>query len=351
MVRAVFVILDALPPRWVSDDVTPTLMGLAHCGGWARAGVPGVLTAATYPNHATFATGTAPAEHGVVGNRLWRKGRMVDAAVVGPAGDTVFDRLAAQPGRTSAAVLGDHHLVGVMGAAAAGWHWPPGGALPGGTPVDDYGYATDQAVLDALPAAFDVAADLTVVHFNGPDTAAHRWGPDSDAAVEQYRATDAALQQLLERCRPDWENTVVVVVSDHDQETVTNPEPIDAAAEVQRRGLGWVVLPEGSAAVLHPLSDEPLPALAGEAGRLVAADGSVIVWCEPGRYYGSAQRPAAPALAGVHGSPRTRSQVAVVGGGHPEVRRLAGLLDRGNITGASWAPLLLSLCGVDVPGN
>ncbi len=37
-----------------------------------------------------------------------------------------------------------------------------------------------------------------------------------------------------------WDDTVWIVVSDHDQETVTNREPIDLQAEIAARGVSTV---------------------------------------------------------------------------------------------------------------
>ena len=58
--RVVFTVLDALPVRHVGHDHTPVLHGLARSGGFAVNGARAVMTSATYPNHATFSTGTDP---------------------------------------------------------------------------------------------------------------------------------------------------------------------------------------------------------------------------------------------------------------------------------------------------
>jgi hypothetical protein len=57
------------------------------------------------------------------------------------------------------------------------------------------------------------------------------------------------------------------------------------------------------------------------------------VWGAPGQQYGIDF-----GLAGHHGSPRTLTQLAVVGGGHPEVRRIAAESDGPPQPGALWAP-------------
>ena len=47
-----------------------------------------------------------------------------------------------------------------------------------------------------------------------------------------------------------WDDTVWVVVSDHDQETVAYREPIDLQAEIAARDLSLFALPEGNAALV-----------------------------------------------------------------------------------------------------
>ena len=77
--RVVFTVLDALPVRHVGHDHTPVLHGLARSGGFAADGARAVMTSATYPNHATFSTGTDPDRHGVVTNWVPQPGRVVPA--------------------------------------------------------------------------------------------------------------------------------------------------------------------------------------------------------------------------------------------------------------------------------
>ena len=87
-----------------------------------------------------------------------------------------------------------------------------------------------------------------VAQLNGPDTAAHVFGPDSEAAFAGYRETDAWLATVREHVR--WRDTVWIIVSDHDQEAVTVREPVDLQAALDRRGAGLFALPEGNASVV-----------------------------------------------------------------------------------------------------
>jgi hypothetical protein len=111
---------------------------MAEAGGWNRGGGVAVMPASTYPNHATFVTGVPPAVHGLWSSKIpgpapidgpERVGThppLVDAWEVGPAVPTLFE-VCGRGGRSSAAVLGDHHLVGAMGAGSADSCWPAKG--------------------------------------------------------------------------------------------------------------------------------------------------------------------------------------------------------------------------------
>ena len=310
------------------------------------------MTSATYPNHATFATGTDPTHHGVVTNWVPETGRVVPAWKRDCAVPTLFDACR-RAGRTSAAVVGDQHLVGVMGARAADEHWPPDGAPPDGLELDVMGYLHDADTATALGAALDQSPDLVVAQLNGPDTAAHVHGPDADAALDAYRATDAWLPQLREHLA--WDDTVWILVSDHDQETVTAREPIDLQQVLAERGTGLFALPEGSAAVVcgDGASEARawLTGVDGVAGTddLTLADPTLeccLVWSVPGAAFGFA---GSPMPRGTHGGPRTRVQVAVVSGGHPAVERLARAVETRPVHAADWAPTIATLLDLDLP--
>jgi arylsulfatase A-like enzyme len=347
-VRVCVVVCDSLPARWIRPTVTPVLAELALATG-GPVPVEGVLSAATYPNHATFATGTNPIRHGVVANDVWDGQRFVPAYEVGPRTDTLFS-VASAAGRPCAAVVGDQHLVGVMGLDDASRCWPPQGRVPAGVPTDAYGYVTDAVVVEQAATALDaVEPDLLFVHLNAPDTAAHLYGPDSIEACEHYRATDAALADLVELLRVEWDRTVVVVVNDHDAEEVTDPIPIDVVGDASARGIPWAVVDEGSAAVAHRLpgaAEEPLPRLAGQVGRRWLDVDTAVVWCAPGRWFGSSES----GLRGVHGSLRTRGQFAVVAGGHPAAASLAGVAREVYLRAVDWAPTVAGLLGVPLTG-
>lgn len=344
--KVIFVIEDAMSNRWVGPEIMPHLCAMvADGGGRSEQGGQSVMSSATYPNHATFVTGLEPVDHRVMVNQVWNGSEFVGSNLVGPIGETVFEA-ARRAGVSTAAILGDHKLVGVMGAQRADVHWPPDGALPD-VKLDEFRYATNQAVLDAWdqyhPGPSEV--DLSIVHFNDPDTACHIHGPDSPEAHERMRLTDADFGSLLQRIRPEWHDSVVIVVSDHDQETVWG-EGFDLAAVFEEKGLPGTVEPEGTAALILDGPDRSvLLGLDGVDGAVEIDESNTLVWGPEGQVFGQWY----DFLHGAHGGPRCRAQIAAVGGGHPVVAELAAALSRRRPSAADWAPTLAALCGFQLP--
>ena len=352
--RVVMTVLDSLPARHVDPQCTPALHALAVAGGWRREGGRAVMTSATYPNHATFATGTGPDQHGIVANwvpinsSVPRDRAVRPAWELGPAVPTLFDACRAA-GRSSIAVVGDQNLVGVMGALAADEHWPPDGVVPAGTRTDVIGYIDDRDTALVLFAALDRKPDLLVAQINGADTAAHVHGPDADGAIDAYRSVDAIVGEVRVRLAPDWDDIVWIIVSDHDQETVTVGEPIDLQTQARTRGLDVWVIPEGNAALVcgpDLLDGDWLAEVDGLQGSVSSADAVRTTWCVPGGCFG---REGDPVPRGTHGGPRTRAQVAVVAGGHPAVEAIAGALDRGRVHAADWGTTIADLLALELP--
>ncbi len=351
--KVVFTVLDSLPARHVGTQHTPVLTALAQEAGVSPGRALAVMTAATYPNHATFATGTGPREHGIATNYVPRTGGFTPAWEIGPAVPTLFDACRAA-GRSTAAVVGDQCLIGVMGARTADSHWPPNGEIPVDARRDAHDYIDDVDTVVELLAAVDARPDLVVSQLNAPDTAAHVHGPDSDAAFAAYHETDARLATVRDHL--DWNDTVWIVVSDHDQETVVNREPIDLRPAFAHRGVDLFALPEGSATVVCGDgaigAAQWLPAVEGVEGtapfHLADPDlEACLAWCVPGRTFGFTELPTEP---GTHGGPRTRTQVAVVTGGHPLAARVARTAASRPVSAADWAPTIATLLGLALPG-
>ena len=344
LVRVVFLVLDGMPAPSVATDVTPVLASWCAASGTTPHTVPAVLPATTYPNHATFVTGVAPAEHGIVGNHvLSDDGRFRSARKIGLSVPTIFDRVTAA-GLTSTLVVGDQELVGVMGGTSAGSHWPPGGRVPAGAATDEHGYLHDDETLPVLLDAIGSDVDLVVGQLNAPDTAGHVHGPSSGEARSVYLATDARLGAVREAVEARDDNTVVMIVSDHAVEAVEVAAPIDLSAALEGTGLTW--FPEGSAALVYG-EHADLDALLGRvpelAGSTTLAPGLTVVWGEPGRWLCFEGIRAEP---GMHGSPRTAFQLAAVVGSHPSVREVDARIQGAGFDATSWAGEMARLLGL-----
>lgn len=351
--RVVFLIEDSLPNGMVGPELTPTLWSLIGQGGWHPDGGVSVLASSTYPNHATFATGTDVVDHRIFTNDVWDGTGFVCSSTIGPVGDTIF-RAARRAGRSTSATLGDQTMVGVMGAREADVSWPPAGVLPEGTETDCLGYASNAAVLEALGSGDALDVDLAYIHFNEPDSTLHLFGPPAPETTRRIREVDDDLATVVQLLQPNWGDTVLFVVSDHEQEAVDQRfEPVDLADVLDRAGLPGHAHNEGMVGIVYDGADAETilrqPEISGAAD---LDSGVTLVWSEPGRVFGSSPK----TVAGNHGSPRTRTQVAAVAGGHPDVAHIADRLRSGlSAPGArpratEWAPLIASLLRFELGG-
>lgn len=359
--KALVLILDGLPARCVLDGlgargvgaaVTPAIDALAAEGGWAPDGGRAVMTTSTAPNLATFATGTTPNRHGIPAAHVpvGDGADVVSAHEHGPAVPSLFEVLR-HAGRSSGIAVSDPRTLGVMGAARCDRvHSPEANGTPNGSTDVEQVAADDEATTDALVAMVEDPPDLVVGHLRLPDAAAHVHGPDDPAAIESYRETDRRVARILEPTAREWDEWTVAVLSDHDQEEVLHDrEPVDLQHRVDAVGLPLVVVPEGGAALVLGTDrrhGQWLTEVAGVAGSIELGDRVRLVWARPGRVFGPGDR-ALP--RSVHGGPATTTQVAVVGGGHPAVERLASGLRRRAPGGADWAVTLAELLGVPLP--
>ena len=85
-------------------------------------------------------------------------------------------------------------------------------------------------MLAHLLPAIERRPDLLVAHLNDPDTAGHVFGCDTDAAHQRYHLTDHAVGHVVDALRVEWDDLVLIVVSDHDHEMITSP-PTDLRAD------------------------------------------------------------------------------------------------------------------------
>jgi arylsulfatase A-like enzyme len=352
--RVVLLSLDAFPHDAVSPDLTPCLWHLAAAGGRAPNGGRCDLPSVTYVSHATLATGTHPATHGVTTNMA---AHPKPGVVPGWAGEanvripTLFDAVR-DAGLRSAAVCGDQHLVRIMEAERGGVAWPPGGVLPAGTPTCASGYATNAAIREPLlAAARDRGLDFLFGHVNETDTLGHLYSPDDPRTRAGHAAADALVGEIIDAVRPDWERVVFIVLSDHGMEEVRG-EPVDLlagdaagvfAGVVNDGGAALVCLAEG---VPPAVANDVLSRVPGVAAWHALRDGVLLVSGEPGVVFstGSTKH-----VNGMHGGPGTMTTTAIVGGGHPAVSRIAADIASRPPHLADWAPTIAAILGGSLP--
>lgn len=253
--RVIVAVFDGLRVDMVRPDLTPNILRLAKRGVWyreARSIFPSVTRVAT----TSFATGAPPSVHGIVGNAFYHRPAFADrvldtskapdiaAAETAEAGAfvtaaTLGDRLA-QAGKRMAVVhtgsAGSAYMINPRARRNGHWTFSVHGAAHTQTPeaveevvarfgplperalprLPDQSYAAKVMTGHVLPA---LAADVTVVWFNEPDTSFHYSTIGHADSLTALRAADAAFGEILDwiEAQPDAETIAVIAASDHGQ--------------------------------------------------------------------------------------------------------------------------------------
>jgi hypothetical protein len=344
--RLLMLVLDGFSPRHCTRALTPNLVALGEAGAWARAGGRSVLPAITYPNHASLVTGLAPQEHGIFANQVFTGDGLKPAKDIGVHG--TFLDAAREAGLDTAVVTGDAKILGVVGGARCDNHWPPGGALPPGTPTVR-GYAADPAVVAGLDRVLDAGADVVLCQLDNTDGVSHLHGPDSPEAMAQCVAVDALVGELVDRLRrgPRWSETVVAVISDHSQVTADpGRPPISVAAALGGAGIESDWIEDGSCALVRARDTEAarraIAALDGVAAVEDYAPGVLYAHARPGRGFATGK----PLTRGLHGCPASTPTLCMAAGGHPGLAGLRRVFDHETPTTATLPRLLAGAVGL-----
>jgi hypothetical protein len=347
--RVILLGLDGFPLRALTPEITPTLWRLAAAQGRPAGHAACALPSSTYPGFATLLSGCLPVRHGVrvTGPRPGAvPGWGGEQSVQGP---TLLDACRVADLR-SAAIHGDHLLGGVLRLAMADFEWPPHSVVPSGTPVDAHGYPTNEAVRPQLLAAV-AQGDLDFVfgHLNEADTLGHEMGPHHAATLACVAATDVLVAEVLDALREEWARTLLVVTSDHDMEAVSEGPAIRLLDGGPLDGLARGVIVDGGTAIVLPADGVDERAIRSSladsaviAGAEADGTGLVLVYAAAGRVFAGAGLPA----RGTHGGPGTARTLAIVGGGHPSVRTIAGSVAARRTHLADWAPTIASVLGL-----
>lgn len=350
--RIVLLAFDGFPFRAFGQTTTPNLWRLGQEGGFAPEGGRSGLPSTSYPAFASLLTGMSQRRTGIR-TTAQRAGAVPGWAGRDRSGAPTIVHAASDAGLRSAVVTGDQKLHRVLRLDELPRAWPPAGIVPDGTDLDAHGYATNAAVRPfALEAAADRDLDLVFVQFNETDTLGHDLGPAAAGTLECVRAADAIVGEVLEAMAPDWERTVIAVVSDHDMMRRLPYPAIDPTAPRDCAGLvdDWIA--DGCAAWLRLTSGvdahmaiDRLAALEGvENWRWLEPD-TLLLLAAPGRVFAAPSLP----VSGIHGSFSTARTLAIVGGGHPAVAEIGGCIADRSPGLRDWAPTLAGVLNVDLP--
>jgi predicted AlkP superfamily pyrophosphatase or phosphodiesterase len=257
--RVYVVVLDGLKPSEVGA-LTPTLSALRAQGTWyeqARA----VFPAETLPNHVAMMTGVLPRRNGIIGNQYWlpNDSAAPDYYMNRPElleADTLTTRLedSCGPAVSTATVQSKTYLHGVFQGEAArpgdpnpqresDFHW----TAPWYIPVSDH--APDVFTMEAFRAWVreqpSTLPQFAFVNLGDIDRAGHAdeiGGSTSGASTPARQAaiadTDTQLGLLVDDLRQSgaWEDTVLVLASDHSMDWGPYHQQIEIQAALSGAG-------------------------------------------------------------------------------------------------------------------
>ncbi len=279
--RVVFVCCDALMRDWINPDNTPALDALARIGLWC-ADHHAVFPSVTRVSAASIATGCRPGRHGLHGNRmgLAEQGGIRVYDVGKPDFRSHMRRLTGRTLRVPTLA----EQVSAKGGFVAFSNVSPGAAYfldpenfgyvyhragsygPGGVPLDGaqaLNIAQDFAGDRTMTARFchEVLAlrqsAVSVLWLAHPDATLHHaplGSPEHHAALRHADGCVAEVVRTVRRLRSRGEDILLLVGSDHGQETIAGSVDIDA----------W-------------LSDAGLPALLASGDIAVAGQGTAAL--------------------------------------------------------------------------
>lgn len=247
-VRTLIVFFDGLRPDYITPQLMPNLFEFSQVGSYGK-NHHSVFPTVTRVNASSYATGSYPATHGILGNTVYFP--EVDEGRALNTGDhTALDKIAeATHGHLLTAVslgealqkAGARMMVfssGSTGQALLQNHNISGGAIIntdmirpdsiGQSVIDEVGpippsskpnTARHQWITDAL-IRYGLRLDgplVSAIWFSDPDGAAHADGIGSDAAVEALKSVDTQFGRILTTLKEKklTQNFNIIISSDH----------------------------------------------------------------------------------------------------------------------------------------
>jgi hypothetical protein len=287
-------------------------------------------------------TGLEPVQHGIFANSTFTDEGIKPAQKVGARGVTFLDA-ARENGLVTGVAVGDHNIIGVIGAERTNHHWPPGGETPVGTPLVR-GYAENATTFRELTTILRAGADVALCQLDNTDGISHLFGPDSPEAIEAHSAGDQLVGELVEVLQSDgrWHETVLCVISDHSQiAPIPGAPAIDLPGGLLELACTSEVIEEGSAALVRftdqTQCEAAMRAVEGVAEVGKFTDGILYAYATPGRGFSSRK----PLSRGIHGGPETSGTICMAVGGHPGLSLLKATFSTVVPTSATIATFLL----------
>jgi arylsulfatase A-like enzyme len=268
----------------------PGLGRMARDGLRAGRLIP-VYPSSTFPGHVSLATGTYPDRHGIVDNHFFDRTRNRHGGHYRMSADA--DWIEAEPLWIAAERQGVRVATYFWVGSETDWHGqgtryrvaPFDGQRPESAKVDQI------LVWLGLPEA--QRPRLIMSYWAGPDSVAHRSGPDSEQVAEQIASQDAQLQRLLAGIDTlgRWGETTLIIVSDHGMAQIS--EYIDLRGELSAAGISAQV---SGAAVAQVFIDPPENKFDNHEA-IVARAGEVLKTLEHVEVYAGTELPSAMRLA------------------------------------------------------
>ena len=231
-VHVVVLVVDGLDPEEVTPVTMPTLDALKSSGTWYQQ-ARSVMVAETIPNHVAMMTGAYPKRNGIPVNKYWnrRTNGEVGADMKKPGlleAKTLFTAIDRQcPGLRTASVLSKDYLFGIFrsgaGQSSADYHWDNRPfVIPGS------GHAPDNVTVEEALGQINQEPDLLFVSLGDVDRSGHVDPTEPIVTNPALRTlvlqnTDLQVRRIVTKLQEQemWEDTVMIVVSDHSMDYST----------------------------------------------------------------------------------------------------------------------------------
>lgn len=239
----ILISLDGVSVDLVNRADTPSLDRLAAEGARVARVIP-PFPSNTFPVHASIATGTYPGKHGIINNKF------LDRKLGRFNRERQASWLRSQPLWVTAERQNVRAGVIMWVTSEGGWR----GALPSFHMKFSRRTGDDKKVERILSWLSLPPAErprLIMAWFRGSDAEGHRFGPNSEEAIQQLEREDGLLGRLREGIgrRGLSKSTTLVVVSDHGMVPLKRVINLDRA--LREGGLGGHVATAGGVSHIY----------------------------------------------------------------------------------------------------